>query len=182
MAVTVSRATLWTNDTPNTPGTLAETLKPLAEGKTNLDLVMGYSHPDKTGATIEVFPVVSQTARKAARTSGFSKSAFPCVSVTGPNHVGLGREIAAALAEAGINLNFVVAQVIGQQFAGMFSFEANSEADLAVKIIRQAIRHAPGTAKRKTRRATAARTPGKTAKKKRSVARKTTKKRRAKKH
>ncbi len=177
MAVTVSRATLWTNDTANTPGTLAETLKPLAEGKANLDLVMGYSHPDKAGATIEVFPVVSQTARKAARTSGFSKSSFPCVSVTGPNHVGLGREIASALADAGINLNFFVAQVIGKQFAGMFSFEAESEADLAVKIIRQAIRATPGAAKKKTRRATTARTSGKTVKKKRSVAKKKAKKR-----
>jgi len=154
MAVTVSRATLWTTDRPNAPGTLAETLKPLAEGKANLDLVMGYSHSDKSGATIEVFPVVSPSARKAARASGFSKSAFPCVSVTGPNHVGLGREIAAALAEAGINLNFFVAQVIGRQFAGMFSFEADSEADLAVKIIRQALKGTPRTANRKTAKKT----------------------------
>ncbi len=140
MALTVKRATLWSIEAPNTPGTLAATLSPLAEQEVDLDLVMGYSHPDKTSATIEVYPVESSRARRAARQSGFSRSAFPCVTVTGDNWAGLGRGIAAALADVGINVNFFLAQVIDKKYTGMFSFEAESEADLAVKIIRDALR------------------------------------------
>lgn len=155
MPVTVKRATLWTIDTPNTPGTLAATLQPLAEGKVNLDLVMGYSHPDKSGATIEVYPVTTPPAQRTARATGFRRSEFPCVSVTGHNRVGLGRRIAAALAEAGININFFLAQVVDKRYAAMFSFEAESEADLAVKIIRKAVQSEPaGSKKSKARKQT----------------------------
>jgi len=140
MSVKVKRATLWTINAPNSPGMLAATLTPLAEQRVNLDLVMGYSHPDKHRATIEVFPLEKPKAQKAARHAGFTKSGFPCVSVTGQNRAGLGRHIAAALSGAGININFFIAQVVGRQYTGMFSFEADSEADLAVKIIRDATR------------------------------------------
>lgn len=143
MAVTVKRATLWTIQTSNASGSLASTLSPLAHKGVNLDLVMGYSHPNKRAATIEVYPVDSPAAQRAARSSGFAKSAFPCVCVSGPNRVGLGRQIAAALADGGININFFVGQVIGKHYTGMFSFEADSEADLAVRIIRQAVKKSP---------------------------------------
>lgn len=148
MAVTVKRATLWNTQTSNTPGSLAASLSPLAEGNVNLDLVMGYSHPDKAGATIEVFPVDGAASQRAARRAGYRKSGFPCVAITGENRVGLGRQIASALAEAGININFFIAQVVRNEYTGMFSFEAESEADLAVKIIRQALKHAPLAATR----------------------------------
>jgi hypothetical protein len=140
MSVKVKRATLWTINTANSPGMLASTLSPLADRAVNLDLVMGYTHPDKQQATIEVFPLDRAQAKKAGRNAGFNKSAFPCVSVTGANKVGLGRHIAAALSDAGININFFIAQVVGKQYTGMFSFEAESEADLAVTIIRDATR------------------------------------------
>jgi len=174
MAVTVKRATLWTIDTPNRPGTLAATLSPLAEAHANLDLVMGYSHPDKQAATIEVYPVTGARPKRAAAEAGFQESSFPCVTVTGENRVGLGRAIAGALAEAGINLNFFVAQVVGRQYTGIFSFEADSEADLAVKIIRKATRehlagnHRGGSTKKKS----AKKVTQKTATKKRTTKRK----------
>ncbi len=143
MAVTVKRATLWNTQTANTPGSLAASLSPLAEGNVNLDLVMGYSHPDKAAATIEVFPVEGNSPQRAARRAGYRKSGFPCVWITGQNRIGLGRQIASALAEAGININFFIAQVVRNEYVGMFSFEAESEADLAVKIIRASVKHKP---------------------------------------
>ncbi|MCA9254301.1 MAG: hypothetical protein KDA33_01630 [Phycisphaerales bacterium] len=187
MAVTVKRATLWTTTTSNTPGSLAASLSPLAEGQVNLDLVMGYSHPDKAGATIEVFPVEGASPQRAARRAGYRKSGFPCVSIMGQNRVGLGRQIASALAEAGININFFIAQVVRNEYVGMFSFEADSEADLAVKIIREALKHKPlaatrkraqratGAARKVSKRAAPAKRP---ASKTRSVTKKKTKTRR----
>lgn len=144
MNVMVRRATLWTTEKPNTPGTLASALGPLADHGVDLDLVMGYSTQDKSRASVEVSPVDGAAAKRAARQAGFTSSGYPCVSVTGANKPGLGRHIAASLADAGININFFVAQVVGKHYAGMFSFEAESEADLAVKIIRQAVAHYTG--------------------------------------
>lgn len=143
MSVIIKRATLWVTETPNTPGVLGAKLGPLADQGVDLDLLMGYSHPDKSRATIEVFPVTDARAQRAARAAGFSKAPFPCVVITGPNRAGLGRDVASALADAGININFFVAQVIGRKYTGMFSFEADSEADLAVRILRAATRRRP---------------------------------------
>ena len=151
MAVSVKRATLWKIETPNTPGSLAASLSPLAESNVNLDLVMGYSHPDKSAATIEVFPVEGSSPQRAARRAGFEKSGFPCVAVAGPNRVGLGRQIAGALADGGININFFIAQVVGKNYVGMFSFEAESEADLAVKIISEAVKAKQPATRRKAK-------------------------------
>ncbi len=174
MAVTVRRATLWSTHTGNTPGALARTLSPIAESGVNLDLVMGYAHEDKTAATIEVFPVEGSKDQRAARRSGFNKSLIPCVWVTGENKPGLGRRIAAALADVGINLNFFIAQVVRKEYVGMFGFEAESEADLAVKIIRKAVREPNGkkkkTAKRKKKVTTKSAVRKKTAKKKKKTA------------
>lgn len=157
MPVKVKRATLWTISTANSPGVLASTLSPLADQRVNLDLVMGYSHPDKHRATIEVFPLEKPKAQKAARGAGFSRSAFPCVSVSGANKAGLGRHIAGALSDAGININFFIAQVVGAQYTGMFSFEAESEADLAVKIIRDATRRFSNGSRKNSNRSKRAR-------------------------
>lgn len=139
MSVTVKRADLWRVETTNRPGALASTLAPFADSGANLDIVMGYAQADKSFAAIEVFPVRSEKGRRAARTAGLKRSDFPCVVISGNDRPGLGHTVAVALADAGINLNFCVAQTLGKQYTGLFSFEAASEADLAVRIIRRAL-------------------------------------------
>lgn len=152
MSVNITKAVIWKIDTPNTPGAISTTLNPLAEHGVNLDLVMGFTNPDKTVASIEVFPVNSTKAQKEARKAGFSKAEYPCIVVQGKNEAGLGRRITSALSEAGINVNFFVAQAIGSQYVGLFSFEAQSEANLAVKVLRSALKNgASATVARKTK-------------------------------
>lgn len=139
MSITVRRADLWRAETANTPGSLAATLKPLADKGADLEIVMGYAKPDRSGAVVEVSPVSTPADRKAARAAGLAQSTFPCVVISGDNRSGLGYDVARALAEAGININFFVAQSLGKSYTGLFSFEASAEADLAVKIIRKAV-------------------------------------------
>ena len=139
MSITVRRADLWRAETANTPGSLAAALKPLAEKGTDLEIVMGYAKPDRSGAVVEVSPVSTPADRKAARAAGLAQSTFPCVVISGDNRSGLGYDVARALADAGININFFVAQSLGNSYTGLFSFEASTEADLAVKIIRKAV-------------------------------------------
>jgi len=139
MSITVRRADLWRAETANTPGSLAATLKPLAEKGTDLEIVMGFAKPDRSGAVVEVSPVSTAADKKAARAAGLAQSTYPCVVIAGDNRSGLGYDVARALAEAGININFFVAQSLGESYTGLFSFEASAEADLAVKIIRKAV-------------------------------------------
>ena len=158
MGVTVKRATLWRSETRNSPGMLARTLQPLAGSHTDLQIVIGYTYPDRQSAAIEVYPVESRPAKTAATKAGLSTCDFPCLVVTGENRPGLSYAIANSLSEAGINLNFFIAQKIGKQYTALFGFEAQSEADLAVLLIRKAtgktakVRKASGAAKRPSAR------------------------------
>lgn len=149
MAVSVKRATLWRTETDNNPGTLAQVLAPFADNKTNLNIVMGYAYADKRRAAIEVFPITAGRSQRAARAAGLQKSDFPCVVISGDDRPGLGHAVAAALSDAGINLNFCVAQTLGKRYTGIFSFEAASEADLAVRLIRKALARSSRTSNRK---------------------------------
>ncbi len=148
MAVSVKRATLWRTETDNNPGTLAQVLAPFADNKTNLNIVMGYAYADKRRAAIEVFPITTGRSQRAARAAGLQKSDFPCVVISGDDRPGLGHAVAAALSDAGINLNFCVAQTLGKRYTGIFSFEAASEADLAVRLIRKALARSSRTSNR----------------------------------
>jgi hypothetical protein len=59
----------------------------------------------------------------AARNAGFSASPTPAVLVEGDNKSGLGYQIATSIGEAGINMSFVMAQVIGRRYSAVFGFE-----------------------------------------------------------
>ncbi|MCK6456814.1 MAG: hypothetical protein L6Q92_09825 [Phycisphaerae bacterium] len=136
--VEVKRAVLWRSETFNSPGTLAMTLEPLANVKQDLQIVIGYAYPDRKSAAIEVYPVDGARAKSAAEKGGLHRSNFPCLIVSGANRPGLSHTIVSSLAEVGINLSFFIGQVIGRRYTALFGFEADSEADLAVKLIRKA--------------------------------------------
>ncbi len=153
MPVTVKRAILWRSETRNAPGMLARTLHPLADVHQDLQLVIGYAYPDRHSAAIEVWPVESAPARSAARRAGLSSCNFPCLVVEGDNRAGLSYDIAHALSDAGINLSFFIAQKIGARYSALFGFDADSEADLAVKLIRKVTTAAEAPAKRPATRA-----------------------------
>jgi hypothetical protein len=58
--------------------------------------------------------------------------------VQGDNRLGLGHAISKALGDAGINLSFVLAQVVGRKYAAVFGFENDSDAAKAITLIRKA--------------------------------------------
>ena len=129
MAVTVKRATLWRREVENRPGALASTLEPLAKARVDLRVVMGYRLPGaESRAVVEVHPVSGKRATEAAATVGLSASTIPTLIVEGDNRAGLGHAIAQAINEAGINLAFVLAQVVGRRYSAVFGFENQSDA------------------------------------------------------
>src|SRR5689334_16800360 len=149
MAVTVKRITLWRADVDNHPGVLARALEPLAQAGADLRLVMGYRLPHTPErAAIELYPVSGKRAAAAAAEAGLAESRdVPCLLVEGDNRPGLGAAIARGLADAGINIAFLMAQVIGRRFSAAVGFADEAAATAAARVIKQAA--AAGAKKRK---------------------------------
>jgi len=139
MAVTVKRITLWRKDLENKAGTLAGTLEPLAKAGADLQIVMGYRYPgDNAKAVVELYPVGSKKATLAAQGAGLTASTIPALHVEGDNRPGLGHAIAQAVAEAGVNMDFLVAQVIGRKYSAVIGFENDADAIKASALIKKA--------------------------------------------
>ncbi len=139
MAVTIKKMTLWRNEVANQPGVLANTLGPLAEAGVDLQVLIAYRYAGDPGkAAIEVYPISGKKAASAAQQAGLSAFSLPALLVEGNNKPGLGYKIAQALAGAGINLAFAVAQVVGRRYSAVFGFENDADARKARNLIRRA--------------------------------------------
>jgi hypothetical protein len=169
MAVTIKKAILWRKELENRPGTLAEALKPLADAGVNLQVVMGYAFPgEHEHAAVEVYPINGGKAEQVASEAGLQASLrIACLIVTGDDSPGLGHAIADKLANNGINISFVMVQVTGRQYHGVFGFETQEDADRAIPIIKEAGKAAA------PKRRTSARKATKSAGGRKSTARKT---------
>jgi hypothetical protein len=80
----------------------------------------------------------------AAKEVGFGASDIPALLIEGDNRAGLGYATAQAIADAGISLDFLVAQVVGGKYLAVFGFESDADAAKCAAIIRKA-----GTAKKR---------------------------------
>jgi hypothetical protein len=139
MAVTIKNIELWRSEVANSPGTLAATLAPLADAGADLRVVMGYRYPGKEKkAAIEVFPVKGKKSMAVAQSAGLQASGIPTLVIEGDNEAGLGRSIAQALADAGINVSFFMAQVVGDRYSAVAGFESQDDARSAAALIKKA--------------------------------------------
>jgi hypothetical protein len=130
---------LWRREVEHRPGALAEALDPLASGGVNMRVLMAYRFPgDSTRGAVELFPVTGKRATAAAQSGGFSAFSIPALLVEGDDAPGLGARMCRAVADAGINMAFVVAQVIGRKYTAVFGFEDEGGARLATSLIKSA--------------------------------------------
>ena len=137
MALTVKKVALWRKEVPHQAGVLAEVLDPLAEAGANLRGVMGYTLPGESGrAVIEVFPISGKKVMGAATAAGLAASAIPCLLVEGDDRAGLGADMARAVAGAGVNISFLMAETVGRKFSAVFGFQTDGDAAAAAKAIR----------------------------------------------
>ena len=139
MAPTVKKIALWRKEIENGAGILAGALAPLAHTGANIHVVMAYRYPgQESKGAIELYPVTGKKSATAAKEAGFSASDIPALLVEGDNRAGLGYATAQAIADAGINMDFVVAQVIGRKYSAVFGFESDVDATKCAAIIRKA--------------------------------------------
>ncbi|HUL77001.1 MAG TPA: ACT domain-containing protein [Vicinamibacteria bacterium] len=140
MAVSIRKITLWRTEVPHRPGGLAEILEPLAAAGADLQTVMGYRIPGQKGrAVVEVAPLATRKAARAAEAAGLVPAGAPTLLVLGDNRPGLANRIARALAASGVNIAFLVAQVVGRRYSAVFGFESEADLDKAVDRIRAAV-------------------------------------------
>jgi hypothetical protein len=139
MAVTVKKIVLWRKEVENRSGILANALAPLANASTDIHVVMAYRFPGQAPrAAIELYPVTGRKSVTAAQEAGFSASATPALLVEGDNRAGLGYATAQAIANAGINMDFLLAQVVGRKYSAVFGFASDADAAKCAAIIRKA--------------------------------------------
>jgi hypothetical protein len=139
MPVTVKKITLWRAEVDNQPGTLAAIVGPLASAGADLKVVMGYRiHASGGKAAIEVCPIMGKKLTAAAQAAGLSASTIPTLLVEGDDQPGLGHAMAQAVAAAGINFAFFVAQVIGRKYSAVVGFESEDDAKKATTLIKKA--------------------------------------------
>jgi hypothetical protein len=139
MAVIVKKAILWRSEVDNSPGMLAKILQPLSEAGADLQVVMAYRYPGgENKAAIELHPVSGKKSVAAAQSAGLAPSSISTLLVEGDNRPGLGHAIAKAIGDAGINVSFVMAQVVGRRYSALFGFENEADASKAATLIKRA--------------------------------------------
>jgi hypothetical protein len=158
MAVSVKKVTLWRKEIDDRPGSLARVLEPLAGAGANLQVAMGYKYPNPEGrAVVEVSPVTGRRVTAAAQGAGLGPSDIPAILVQGDDRQGLGHALTSAFAGAGINLNFMVALVVGPRYSAVFGFDSDEDASRAVPLAKAAGRAPKKRARPASRRKAARR-------------------------
>ncbi len=137
MPLKVEKVALWCGEIEDKPGALAKVLEPLAQVGVDLQVVLAERNPAKVGVgVVYLGPVKGRKATDAAKSVGLSEASTPVVlRIEGPNRPGLGHLMASALAEAGINLAFVGASVLGNRFVAFFGFDSDADARKASRIL-----------------------------------------------
>jgi hypothetical protein len=139
MAASVKVITLWRREVENRPGALARTLEPLARAGSDLKVAMAYRYAgEEQSAVIELYPVAGKRATAAAQAAGLTATSIPTLLVEGDNRAGQAHAITRAIADAGINLTFFVAQVIGKKYSATLGFETEADARRGASLIKKA--------------------------------------------
>src|SRR5690242_3328569 len=153
MALSVKRVTLWRADVDNQPGVLARTLEPLAAAGGSLRVVMGYRLPEMhERAVIELHPVTGKRQAEAAERAGLTAATIPCLLVEGEDRPGLGAAMARALADARVNIAFLMAQVVGRRFSALVGFDDEAAIGAGARAVKAAVRPTAGTPRRPARK------------------------------
>ena len=138
MAITVKKAALWRTEVDNRPGALASALEPLAQAGADLQVVMAYRYPGVDKAAVELHPISGRKPIAAAKTADLARSSIPVLLIEGDNRPGLGYQLAKALGDAGVNMSFVMAQVISRRYSAVFGFENEADVAKAAILIKKA--------------------------------------------
>ena len=75
-----------------------------------------------------------------------------CLLIQGDDRPGLGARISRALADGGVNVAFVIAQVVGRRFSAVIGFADAAAADSATRLVKAACKAPPAPGRKAARR------------------------------
>lgn len=140
MDLTVERVNVWAAPIEDKPGGLAKVLAGLKSAGANLQFVIArrnHTKPDE--GVVFVTPLAGDAQTGAAAKLGFNVTdSLHSLRVEGADQPGLGAELTAKLADAGINLRGLSAAVLGVRFVMYLAFDNEADADKAAKILKEA--------------------------------------------
>lgn len=138
MAYEVNKVDVWTAEIDDRPGALDEKLAALASAEVDLSFLVARRQPHLPGrGVVYVGGVAGAKGTKAATAAGLSKATdIAGVRVVGRNKAGACHELTRRLADAGISLRGVQANVVGSKFALVLALDSAADADKAAKLIR----------------------------------------------
>ncbi len=136
MALSVKKGSLWRRELENRPGSLAQSLEHLAKKGVNLQILTGYSYQSRAGGAVEIFPIADAKSEEAAKEAGFAKAEnVPCLLVSSNDRAGVIYDITKAIANEGINLQFVQSQSIDGKYTAILGFFSDGDTSRAHTIV-----------------------------------------------
>jgi hypothetical protein len=142
MAYAINKVDVWSGEIADRAGGLAATLEALQNAGGNLEFLVARRAPDKPGTgVVFVTPIKGAKQKAAAGAAGLQTTdSLHSLRVEGPDRPGLGTKMTRALADGGINLRGISAAAIGRRAATYFAFDSAADADVAMRILRKALR------------------------------------------
>jgi hypothetical protein len=139
MSFTVTKVDIWSAKIEDKPGGLARVLGALGNSGASLECVIARRDTAKSGTgVVFLTPVKGAAARKSAQAQGVSPAKnLATLKVEGDDSPGLGAHIAAAIADAGINLRGVSAAVVGRKFVAYLGFDNAADATKAGRALKK---------------------------------------------
>ena len=143
MTYTITKVEVWAGDFVNRPGMLARVLEALTQAGVRLEFLIGRRVTEAT-SRIFVAPLKGKREKQIATEVGLvSASGMFALRVEGLDRVGLGAEMARAIAAADINIRGVSAATIGRKSVFYFAFKTDTEFKAAKRVLQQLLRAKP---------------------------------------
>ena len=141
MAIEISKVDVWSGEIEDRSGGLAEKIKAVAEAGANLEFVIARRAPDKLGTgLVFMAPLRGAAQTRAAKVVGLAKDpGVNTLRVEGPNRLGLGANIAGAVADAGINMRGLSGTALGRRCAIYLAFDSAADVEKARRILKRAL-------------------------------------------
>lgn len=137
MDVIVERVDVWAATIPDSPGGLAEVLATLRDAGADLQFVIARRSPESPGkGVVFVTPLQGDHEIRAAAQVGFNVTQrLHSVRIMGRDKPGIGAELTAKLAAAGINLRGLSACAVGTQFVAYVAVDTLDDANKAIGVL-----------------------------------------------
>jgi len=137
MALDIEQVEVWAATIEDRPGGLAEKLDALAAAGANLGFVIARRTPEKAGDGVVFVTPIEGDAVEAAKAAGFTVAeSLRSLRVEASDEAGLGAQITAAMAAAGVSLRGISAAAIGDRCVCYLAFDSPDDSAKAEEALK----------------------------------------------